>query len=62
MRQAKLLGIKMAGTVQALALTLTLTLTFTQAKLLQLLGIKMALFKLSLRCRWSASGDFESFQ
>ena len=52
----------MAGTVQALALTLTLTLTFTQAKLLQLLGIKMALFKLSLRCRWSASGDFESFQ
>jgi len=33
-----------------------------QAKLLQLLGVKMALFKLSLRCRWSVSGDFESFQ
>jgi mRNA turnover protein 4 len=32
-----------------------------QAKLLQLLGIKMALFKLRLRCRWSKDGEFQTF-
>ena len=32
-----------------------------QAKLLQLLEIKMALFKLTLRCRWTRDGDFETF-
>jgi len=32
-----------------------------QAKLLQLLGVKMALFKLTLRCRWSNDGDFEAY-
>lgn len=36
------------------------TLDSDQAKLLQLLGIKMAVFKLSLRCRWS-NGDFEPY-
>jgi len=33
-----------------------------QAKLLQLLGIKMALFKLSVRCRWASDGEFEAFE
>lgn len=33
-----------------------------QAKLLQLLGIKMARFKLSLRCRWEAPGSFTPFE
>jgi mRNA turnover protein 4 len=32
-----------------------------QAKLLQLLGIKMALFRLTLRCRWS-EGEFEPYE
>jgi mRNA turnover protein 4 len=32
-----------------------------QAKLLQLLGIKMAVFKLSLRCRWCGDGDYEEY-
>ena len=32
-----------------------------QAKLLQLLGIRMALFKLTLKCRWSADGDFSLY-
>ena len=32
-----------------------------QAKLLQLLGIKMALFKLKLRCRWSSDGEFKAY-
>ena len=32
-----------------------------QAKLLQLLNIKMAEFKLTIRCKWS-DGDFHSFQ
>ena len=36
-------------------------LTSDQAKLLQLLGIKMALFKLSLRCRWTSEGTFEEY-
>ena len=36
------------------------TLDSDQAKLLQLLGIKMALFRLSLRCRWE-DGDFEDY-
>ena len=36
------------------------TLDADQAKLLQLLGIKMARFELSLRCRWTAEdGQFE---
>lgn len=34
------------------------TLTGDQAKILQLLDIKLAVFRLSLRCRWS-QGDFE---
>ncbi len=37
-------------------------LSSDQAKLLQLLGIKMALFKLRLRCRWSKDGDFQAFE
>ena len=32
-----------------------------QAKLLQLLNIKMARFQLTLRCRWT-DGDFESYE
>ena len=35
------------------------TLDADQAKLLQLLGIKMARFELSLRCRWTPEGQFE---
>jgi len=38
-----------------------MSLDADQAKLLQLLGIKMALFKLSLRCRWDAQGSFQTF-
>ena len=37
-------------------------LSSDQAKLLQLLGLKQALFKLTLRCKWTCDGDFESFQ
>lgn len=33
-----------------------------QAKLLQLLGNRMAVFKLTLRCRWTGDGNFESYQ
>lgn len=36
------------------------TLDAEQAKVLQLLGIKMARFKLTLRCRWS-EGDYEQY-
>ena len=52
-----------AGVVTLLAAHTVCTegeaLTSDQAKLLQLLGIKMAVFKLSLKCRW-AEGEFES--
>mmetsp|Transcript_55389 Transcript_55389/g.127314 ORF Transcript_55389/g.127314 Transcript_55389/m.127314 type:complete len:220 (-) Transcript_55389:382-1041(-) len=36
-------------------------LSAEQAKLLQLLDIKMAVFKLTLVCRWTKGGDFEDF-
>ena len=36
-------------------------LSSDQAKVLQLLGIKMATFELTLCCRWS-QGEFESFE
>ena len=36
-------------------------LTSDQAKILQLLGIKMSVFKLSLVCRWS-EGEFEELE
>jgi len=38
------------------------TLTSDQAKLLQLLGIKMAKFTLTLRCRWTSDGHFEPLE
>ncbi len=38
------------------------TLDGEQAKLLQLLDIKMALFKLSLKCRWEAPGTFTQYE
>ena len=38
------------------------TLESDQAKLLQLLNIKMALFKLTLRCKWAAPGEFTPFE
>ena len=54
-----------AGVVTLLAAHTVCTegeaLTSDQAKLLQLLGIKMAVFKLSLKCRW-AEGEFESYE
>jgi len=36
-------------------------LSAEQAKLLQLMDIKMAVFKLSLVCRWTKDADFEEF-
>ena len=33
-----------------------------QAKLLQLLGNKMATFKLRIRCQWTADGDFRAME
>jgi len=35
------------------------TLNSDQAKVLRLLGIRMATFKLTLRCRWTSDGHFE---
>ena len=37
------------------------TLDSDQAKLLQLLGLKMANFRLTLRCRWTEK-KFESYE
>ena len=54
-----------AGVVTLLAAHTVCTegeaLTSDQAKLLQLLNIKMARFQLTLRCRWT-DGDFESYE
>ena len=56
--------VKVAGNAMKINLTqlgpLVLPLS-EQAKVLQLLGIKMAVFKLALKCRWAA-GAFESYE
>lgn len=53
------------GTVTLLALHTVCeegdTLTSDQAKILQLLGNKMATFRLTMRCRWT-EGEFELFE